>query len=91
MAGRDTREAQARSGAGARSGEPAQAGAGMPGPDMMLGLWASWMDRMGAPGQGAAAGTGAPWWQATTRAPTPDVLAGGVRQLEEGLGVGGQG
>ena len=50
----------------------------------MLGLWASWMDRMAAPGQ-ASAGQGKPWWQMTTDAPAPDVLAGGVQQLEEGL------
>ena len=62
----------------------AQAGGNAPGPDVMLGLWASWMDRMAAPGQ-ASAGQGKPWWQMTTDAPTPDVLAGGVKQLEEGL------
>ena len=61
-----------------------QAGGNAPGPDVMLGLWASWMDRMAAPGQ-AAAGQGKPWWQMTTDAPAPDVLAGGVKQLEEGL------
>ena len=38
---------------------------------------------MAAPAQ--AAGQGKPWWQMTTDASTPDVLAGGVRQLEEGL------
>ena len=48
------------------------------------GLWASWMDRMVAPAQ-ATAGQGKPRWQITTDAPTPDVLAGGVKQLEEGL------
>jgi polyhydroxyalkanoate synthase len=61
-----------------------QAGGTVPGPDVMLGLWASWMDRMAAPGQ-ASAGQGKPWWQMTTDAPAPDVLAGGVQQLEEGL------
>ncbi len=61
-----------------------QAGGNAPGPDVMLGLWASWIDRMSAPGQ-ASAGQGKPWWQMTTDAPAPDVLTGGVRQLEEGL------
>ena len=60
-----------------------QAGGTAPGPDVMLGLWASWMDRMAAPAQ--AAGQDRPWWQMTTDAPKPDVLAGGVQQLEEGL------
>ena len=61
-----------------------QTGGTAPGPDVMLGLWASWMDRMAAPAQ-AATGQGKPWWQMTTDAPKPDVLAGGVQQLEEGL------
>ena len=62
----------------------APAGGNAPGPDAMLGLWASWMDRMAAPGQ-ASAGQGKPWWQMTTDAPAPDVLVGSVKQLEEGL------
>src|SRR3954469_14447241 len=60
-----------------------QSNANVPGPDVMLGVWASWMDRMADPAQ--TAGHGKPWWQMTTDASTPDVLAGGVRQLEEGL------
>src|SRR4051794_17430488 len=64
-------------------GQP-QTGGNVAGPDVMLGMWASWMDRMAAPAQ-AAAGQGKPWWQMTTDAPAPDVLAGGVKQLEEGL------
>ena len=61
-----------------RSGET------IPGPDVMLGMWASWMDQMAATGQ-ASAGQGKPWWQMTTAAPAPDALAGGVQQLEEVL------
>src|SRR5215207_2451033 len=61
-----------------------QSGTNAPGPDVMLGLWASWMDRISAPAQ-AAVGQGRPWWQMTTDVATPDVLAGGVKQLEEGL------
>ena len=62
----------------------AQSGGNLPGPDAMLGLWASWMDRMAAHGQTSAA-QGKPWWQITTDAPAPDLLTGGVKQLEEGL------
>src|SRR3954467_2936548 len=62
-----------------------QAGGNAPGPDVMLGLWASWMDQMSAPAQ-ASGGDGKPGWQMTTNIPAaPDVLAGGVKQLEEGL------
>jgi polyhydroxyalkanoate synthase len=64
-------------------GQP-QTGGNVAGPDVMLGMWASWMDQMAASAQ-AAAGQGKPWWQMTTDAPAPDVLAGGVKQLEEGL------
>ena len=54
----------------------------VPGPDVMLGMWASWMDQMAATGQ-ASTSQGKPWWQTTTDAPAPDALAGGVQQLEE--------
>src|SRR4051812_37495230 len=64
-------------------GQP-QTGGNVAGPDVMLGMWASWMDRMAAPAQ-ASAGQSKPWWQMTADAATPDVLAGGVKQLEEGL------
>ena len=61
-----------------------RSGENIPGPDVMLGMWASWMDQMAATGQ-ASAGQGKPWWQMTTDAPAPDALAGGVQQLEEVL------
>ena len=61
-----------------------QAGGSGPGPDVMLGLWTSWMDQMSASTQ-AAAGQAKPWWQATTDVPTPDAIVGGVKQLEESL------
>src|SRR3954453_16666906 len=63
-----------------RSGET------IPGPDVMLGMWASWMDQMAATGQGSA-GQGKPWWQITTAAPAPDALPGGGRGSE---GAGGR-
>src|SRR5689334_16067912 len=59
-----------------------RAGGNVPGPDVMLGLWASWMDRMAAPGQ-AAPGQEQPWWRRTADAPAPDALAGGVKHLED--------
>src|SRR5215213_8939901 len=55
-----------------------------PGPDVMLGLWASWMDRISDTAQ-APAGQSKPWWQMTADAPLPDVLSGGTRQLQESL------
>src|SRR5690349_18718745 len=61
-----------------------QGSGNVPGPDVMLGLWASWMDQMSAPAQ-ASADQSKPWWQMTADAATPDVLAGGVKQLEETL------
>ena len=45
MAGDDTHETQT------------QMNSNVPGPDVMLGLWASWMDQMSAPAQ-APAGPG---------------------------------
>src|SRR3954466_8751616 len=61
-----------------------QAGGTAPGPDVMLGLWASWMDQMSTPAQ-ASGGDGKPWREMTTNIPAaPDVLAGGGKRLEEG-------
>jgi len=61
-----------------------QSSTSTPGPDVMLGVWAAWMDRISAPAQ-ATAGEGQPWWQMTADAPVPDTLTGGVKQLEAGL------
>src|SRR5215210_2399831 len=84
MAGRETGKAQAQSNTSGLA-EGAASGARAPGPDVMLGLRASWMDQMSAPAQ-AAAGQAKPWWQMTTNIPAaPDVLAGGVKQLQESL------
>ena len=55
-----------------------------PGPDAMLGLWASWVDQMSALAQPPSA-HGRPWWEMTTDVPGANMLAGGVKQLQESL------
>ena len=72
MAGRNTDNTQT------------QMGGNVPGPDVMLGLWASWMDRMSASPQ-ASADHGKPWWEMTADNPASSMLTGGVKQLEESL------
>src|SRR4051794_17594539 len=72
MAGRNTDNTQT------------QMGGNVPGPDVMLGLWASWMDRMSASPQ-ASADHGKPWWEMTADNPASSMLSGGVKQLEESL------
>ena len=72
MAGDDTHETQT------------QMNSNVPGPDVMLGLWASWMDQMSAPAQ-VLADPGTAWWQMTTRNPASSLIAGGVNQLQESL------
>jgi polyhydroxyalkanoate synthase subunit PhaC len=63
---------------------PAQVGLNVPGPDLMLGLWASWMDQVSNTTQ-AAAHPGTAWWEITTSNPVASMLEGGVRQLQESL------
>ena len=55
-----------------------------PGPDVMLGLWASWMDRMSDLGAGVWQ-EDRPWWQMTADDPLPDVLTGAAKQFQESL------
>jgi len=62
----------------------AQMDGNVPGPDVMLGLWASWMDQMFAPAQ-ALADPGATWWQRTTNNPASSLLTGGIDQLQRSL------
>ena len=62
----------------------AQVTRNMPGPDVMLGLWASWMDQMSAPAK-ALADPGTTWWQMTTDNPASGLIAGGVDQLQRSL------
>src|SRR5918993_2917076 len=59
----------------------AQASGNMPGPDVMLGLWASWMDQMSAPAK-ALADPGTTWWKMPTDNPASSLIAGGVDQLQ---------
>jgi polyhydroxyalkanoate synthase len=61
-----------------------QADLTVPGPDLMLGLWASWMDQVSSSTK-AIAPPGAAWWEITTHHPAATLLDGGVKQLQEGL------
>jgi polyhydroxyalkanoate synthase len=56
----------------------------LPGPDVMLRLWAFWMDQMSAPAK-ALADPGTTWWQMTTDNPASGLIAGGVNQLQSSL------
>src|SRR5215211_6695766 len=60
-----------------------QGGFGLPGPDVMLGLWTSWMEQAftSAPMSPDLAGF---WWETTTN-PGANLLSGGVKQLESSL------
>ena len=62
----------------------AQMDGNVPGPDVMLRLWASWMDQMSAPAK-ALADPGTAWWQMTTDNPASSLIAGGVDQLQRSL------
>ena len=55
----------------------AQMDGNMPGPDMMLRLWASWMDQLSSP-EKALADPGTAWWQMTAGNPASSLIAGGV-------------
>ncbi|QRM35736.1 alpha/beta hydrolase [Microvirga sp. VF16] len=72
MAGEDNHKTQA------------QVSGNMPGPDVMLGLWASWMDQMSAAVR-PPLDPGAAWWEMTTNNPSSSLIAGGVGQLQESL------
>jgi polyhydroxyalkanoate synthase len=61
--------------------QPSQTNAG---PDLMLGIWASWMDQVSSTTQ-AVAHPGAAWWEMTTSNPAAGLVEGGVRQLQESL------
>jgi polyhydroxyalkanoate synthase len=56
----------------------------VPGPDVMLGLWASWRDQMAASTR-VPADHGRPWWEMTTDNPAESMLSSGVKQLQGGL------
>jgi polyhydroxyalkanoate synthase len=56
----------------------------LPGPDVMLRLWASWMDQLSAPAK-ALADPGTAWWQMTTDSPASGLIAGGVDQFQRSL------
>jgi poly[(R)-3-hydroxyalkanoate] polymerase subunit PhaC len=54
------------------------------GPDVMLRLWASWMDQMSAPAK-ALADPGTAWWQMTASNPASSLINGGIDQLQSSL------
>ncbi|PVE20384.1 class I poly(R)-hydroxyalkanoic acid synthase [Microvirga sp. KLBC 81] len=73
MAGEDSHKTQAQ-----------LVGGTMPGPDVMLGLWASWMDQMSGAIQPPFSPSAA-WWEITTSSPASSVIAGGISQFQESL------
>jgi polyhydroxyalkanoate synthase subunit PhaC len=56
----------------------------VPGPDVMLRLWASWMDQMSAPAH-TLTDPGTAWWQMTTNNPASSLIDAGVDQLQRSL------
>ena len=56
----------------------------VPGPDVMLSLWASWMDQMSASVR-APVDPGTAWWEMTTNNPASSLISGGVDQLQTSL------
>ena len=55
-----------------------------PGPDVMLGLWASWMDQMSTSVQ-ASADKDRSWWEMTVGNPASGLLTGAAKQFQESL------
>jgi polyhydroxyalkanoate synthase subunit PhaC len=60
-----------------------QAGGKEPGPDVMFGVWAAWMNQLSALTP-AAASHGRPWWETVSADPASGMLASGV-ELQENL------
>jgi polyhydroxyalkanoate synthase len=83
MAGRDTDEGQAQLGMSARTKAEPREGAGA-GPDVMLSMWTSWMERMSASTQ-ASTDHGRPWWEISSDNPGLAVFGGAGKQLNESL------
>jgi polyhydroxyalkanoate synthase subunit PhaC len=61
-----------------------QFGGNMPGPDVMLGMWTSWMDQLAASTR-AAGDSGKPWWGMEFDNPRSRMLPGWMDQLQEEL------
>jgi polyhydroxyalkanoate synthase subunit PhaC len=53
----------------------------VPGPDVMLGVWASWMDKISASTQ-VLAGPSRSWWEIATANPAAGMLSGGTKQFQ---------
>ena len=60
-------------------------GAGLPGPDAMLGVWTSWVEAMSGSAGRDWADPAKPWWQVTTDDVLGGALAGGTKQLNDAL------
>ncbi|MBV8611943.1 MAG: class I poly(R)-hydroxyalkanoic acid synthase [Singulisphaera sp.] len=74
------RQDEAPSGGGKQGGGAADSSP--PQPDMMLGVWVSWMERNFAAARDWI-NSDKPWWGVTPDDLTGDMLAGGVKQLNE--------
>ncbi|HEX2136771.1 MAG TPA: class I poly(R)-hydroxyalkanoic acid synthase [Microvirga sp.] len=61
-----------------------QVSVNLPGPDMMLGVWASWMDQVSASTR-TSAGPGRSWWETTADNPALNPFTGSLQQFQEGL------
>ena len=72
-------------GEGDGRGHPGQGNGGPPGPDAMLGVWASWVEAMsGSAGRGwSATNPTEPWWQMTTDDVLGGALAAGAQQFSD--------
>jgi polyhydroxyalkanoate synthase len=61
-----------------------QTGIAVPGPDVMLGLWASWMDQISAAAP-TSVGPGRSWWEMTTDNPAASMFDDGIKPFQESL------
>jgi len=59
-----------------------QVSVNLPGPDMMLGVWASWMDQVSASTR-TSAGPGRSWWETTADNPALNHLSVILQHLLE--------
>ena len=66
------------------SGDAAKSkGGDVPGPDVLLQIWSSWMEQISASSR-PAADAGSAWWD-PTKAPVSASFAGGIQHLQDAL------